>query len=388
MHPSLPPTIIPDTIKNSHTPNGKPSKIIGLKDLEESICTTEEKKYSGYSMSGTAYSLTSPSSSNLISKPNNEQNIERERVREVWSKRFSEKSPEVTSQCESTQNLSANNVDAKRRRISKDDSSSSTADKSGKSSWVSIDDDIMFQDQPEETIDISSDDECETIPSPTLKPSQTTEERKNAIKKEIIDEPLGDENLSDSDIIIIDDDYNDDEDLLNASVELADTSLIDDLFGEDTLLKEFKLENDVIAFNSRRNLSNPLDDIITCPICQGKMKREEFADHLDGCTGIAKKVLLPKQGAALQRLAATSRVVGPRKTKKISRKDVLRKAGYSEQEISSINSGSSDETNSTRSLSGQLQRQRGLHTQTRPCPVCFREVDENGINEHLDECLS
>lgn len=290
--------------------------------------------------------------------------------------------------------------------------------KTNSNAWVIVDDDVMLQDKPVEIIALSSSDndsddpDLETLPAvPRQMPIKlSTNERQIAIKQEILD-GNADKTLKGDDIILIDDDYDDDEEINAAVTELADTSLIDDLFGEDTLLKEFKRENDVLPSGSRY-LPKPEDDIISCPVCQGKMKRSQLSEHLDGCTGIAVKVLLSKN--ALQKLAKTKTAVVVKPTRKSgkSKKDILRDAGYTEEDLANITSASSSEedflnnsnsihTNTTISPTSsnaifnldspeefpRRQRQRNLFKSTRQCPICAKEIEEDEINEHLDECL-
>uniref|UniRef100_A0A0K8VRS0 Protein with SprT-like domain at the N terminus n=1 Tax=Bactrocera latifrons TaxID=174628 RepID=A0A0K8VRS0_BACLA len=345
--------------------------------------------------------------------------------------------PSTNKQISSTPKLSdANNVkgfnngisgfggvkgDNKRRRLSND--SLQTADTSKKpktEDWLVLDDDIMLRDTPTETIAILSDDESESddnengfaVELPKRSPPLTADERHKVIKEEILEDT---DDLLDEDIILIDDEYDDNAQddnnemaNISAAAELADTSVIDEFFGDDTMLKDFNRENDVKPSGSY-HFPNPDDDIITCPICQGKMKRCLFADHMDGCTGIAIKIVAPKH--FLKKLASTSRPLNPKRTPRPSRKDILRKAGYSEQDLINLTSTSDDEfssgssninlsspnrseTNSTNAgwspedMDTRLYRQRNILKSTIQCPNCGKEVEQETINDHLDDCLS
>uniref|UniRef100_A0A034V403 UBZ4-type domain-containing protein n=1 Tax=Bactrocera dorsalis TaxID=27457 RepID=A0A034V403_BACDO len=278
----------------------------------------------------------------------------------------------------------------------------------------------MLRDTPTETIAILSDDESESddnengfaVELPKRSTPLTADERHKVIKEEILEDT---DDLLDEDIILIDDEYDDNAQddnnevaNISAAAELADTSVIDEFFGDDTMLKDFNRENDVKPSGSY-HFPNPNDDIITCPICQGKMKRCLFADHMDGCTGIAIKIVAPKH--FLKKVASTSRPLNPTRTPRPSRKDILRKAGYSEQDLINLTSTSDDEfsssnsninqsspdrpqTNSTNAswspedMDTRLYRQRNILKSTIQCPNCGKEVEQETINDHLDDCLS
>lgn len=285
-----------------------------------------------------------------------------------------------------------------------------------------LDDEVMLREPITETIAILSDDESDgsdnnveesnTIENASKRTTPlTADERQKAIKQEILEDTA---DLLDEDIILIDDEYDDNaqdsNDLPNisAAAELADTSVIDEFFGDDIMMKDFNRENDVKPSGSR-HFPNPNDDIITCPICQGKMKRCLFADHMDGCTGIAIKVAPPKH--SLKKLAAISRPVKPTAKSRPSRKEILRNAGYSEQDLINITSTSDEEFSSSNSninltsptrpnanststewspedMETRLYRQRNILKSTIQCPNCGQEVEQNTINDHLDDCLS
>ncbi|XP_036318018.1 sprT-like domain-containing protein Spartan isoform X2 [Rhagoletis pomonella] len=343
--------------------------------------------------------------------------------------------PTVDKRISSTPKLSdANNVrsfengttgfggtkgDVKRRRLSNEVSPTQNIpeDKQKNDDWLVLDDEIMLREPTTETIAILSDDESDendnameesgAIEQPSKRSTPlTADERQKAIKQEILEDTA---DLLDEDIILIDDEYDDNaqesNDLQNisAAAELADTSMIDEFFGDDTMMKDFNRENDVKPSGSR-HFPNPNDDIITCPICQGKMKRCLFADHMDGCTGIAIKVAFPKH--TLKKLAATSRPVKPTAKSRPSRKEILRNAGYSEQDLINLTSASEEELSSCNTspprpngnstsnewspedMETRLYRQRNILKSTIQCPNCGQEVEQNTINDHLDDCLS
>lgn len=293
-----------------------------------------------------------------------------------------------------------------------------------KKDWIVVDDDVMLQEQPNKVITLSSDEDDDDsdaeITKPKINKNMTLDQRQTMIKQEIMDESI---DLCDDDIELIDDEYDDNVgnnlDLTVAS-ELADTSVIDEFFGEDTLMKEFKRENDCQPSSSRHQFDAGYD-IITCPICLEKMTRTVLADHLNGCTGIAVKILPPKK--TMKKLSTISKEARPKRQTRPSRKstkDILRNAGYTDDVLEQIASASSmdedeeeleflqragikrspnskktisktqkvDLNSSSEDENSRLFRQRSIYKTTRQCPVCAREVEENEMNEHLDECLS
>ncbi|XP_004523964.1 uncharacterized protein LOC101456157 [Ceratitis capitata] len=357
--------------------------------------------------------------------------VDRNHLRELWLKRFDNgkgnESPRINSNMKLTRFLDSDADapagDVKRRRISSDSAIPNNATKETKSQsddWLVLDDEIMLREQPTETIAIISDDEEDDVVATEdeeLQPRKrliplTADERQTAIKKEILEDTT---DLLDDDIILIDDEYDDNPQAdtnnlanISAAAQLADTSVIDEFFGDDTMLRDFNRENDVKPTGSW-NFSNPNDDIITCPICQGKMKRCLFADHMDGCTGIAIKIAPPKH--LLKKLSSTSRPLNPTRAPRPSRKEILRKAGYSEQDLINLTSTSDDEfstsnsdinlaspsrpsTNSTSTdwspedMDTRRYRQRNILKSTIQCPNCGQEVEPDTINDHLDDCLS
>ncbi|XP_013104486.2 uncharacterized protein LOC106085032 [Stomoxys calcitrans] len=384
---------------------------------------------------GRGMSLTS-STSGSVSSP--EAEVDRKHLRDVWAKRFGGGVGNGSGSKFSWDKRTSNEKptgDAKRRRISNDGSSSENpicyvADENvSKDTWEVVDDDVMLQDQPQTVITLSSDDDDDDDNDgngdsdnesykPKINKNMTMDQRQTMIKKEIMDESI---DLCGDDIELIDDEYDDN---FNAATELADTSIIDEFFGEDTLLKEFKRENDCKPSSSRHQL-DPDSDIITCPICQGKMARAVFAEHLNGCTGIARKINLPSK-KALKSLAATSKEARPKRPAKPSfhsTRDILRNAGYSEADLSQIHTASSmsedeeeeeflqrsgiktkrhsnknnaptnssspqDLNSSSEDENTRRHRLRNVYKTTRQCPVCAQEIEEEEMNEHLDECLT
>jgi len=266
--------------------------------------------------------------------------------------------------------------------------------------WDVVDDEVMVKKLPADVIVLSDDSDCEVdvdkkpvFPS-QLKKNMTADERQTIIKQEILDD---DDDLLDDDIILIDDEYDDAQDNLNlsAAIELADTSVIDEFFGEDILLKDFRVENDVMPSGSR-SLPNPGNDIITCPICQEKLQRKLFDEHLDGCTGITLKVKPSIKG--LHNIRMPEAKPSKRPTRKKSAKQLLKDAGYSPSDLQNITLDSDDDAdesslNSTFSDTADSDnrprtvRQRAIYQTTRQCPICAVHIEESQMNDHLDQCI-
>ncbi|XP_011193647.1 DNA-dependent metalloprotease SPRTN isoform X1 [Zeugodacus cucurbitae] len=389
---------------------------------------TNNNANAAFSGSGCQVGATSRSSVSSINSPGRE--VDRKHLRELWLKRFDKNKTSSGSDTKIENkkksrflesDAAAPTGDGKRRRLSSDISQPSDGLKKTKTEdWLVLDDDIMLRDPPTETIAILSDDESGSddnengfgVETSKRSTPLTADERHKVIKEEILEDT---DDLLDEDIILIDDEYDDNAQddnnemaNISAAAELADTSVIDEFFGDDTMLKDFNRENDVKPSGSY-HFPNPNDDIITCPICQGKMKRCLFADHMDGCTGIAVKIVAPKH--LLKKLSTTSRPLNPTRTSRPSRKDILRNAGYSEQDLINLTSTSDDEFNSSSSTinlsspirpdanstnSGstledkdtRLYRQRNILKSTIQCPNCGQEVEQTTINDHLDDCLS
>ncbi|XP_054728840.1 DNA-dependent metalloprotease SPRTN isoform X1 [Anastrepha obliqua] len=386
--------------------------------------------------SGSGCQVGATSNSSMSSKNSPGRDVDRNHLRDLWLKRFDNSSNNGNSDSKLVNNkkqarglesdAEAPQGDVKRRRLSTDDAQPHNIPEDTKpktDDWLVLDDEIMLREAPTETIAILSDDESDEYDNDVeesdneVRPSKqstplTADERQKAIKQEILEDTA---DLLDEDIILIDDEYDDnslvasnDLPTISAAAELADTSVIDEFFSDDTMLKEFNRENDVKPSGSR-HFSMPEDDIITCPICQDKMKRCVFADHMDGCTGIAIKVAPPKH--ALKKLSAISRPVKPTNKSRPSRKEILRKAGYSEQDLINLTSTSDEEFSSSNgninltsptqpnanstsaevspeNMDTRLYRQRNILKSTIQCPNCGQEVEQNTINDHLDDCLS
>ncbi|XP_016953091.1 uncharacterized protein LOC108026610 isoform X2 [Drosophila biarmipes] len=346
---------------------------------------TAEMGGQGYSVGGTyAHPIT------------NDNSPDPSRLRQIRLERFGKgKSTKEndTSQPENAQ---------KRRRVSSDTEIVT---------WESYDDDVMVADVAMPVIDLADSDSDEEQPANDqsfragARNTMSSAERTQCIKREVFeDETI----FSEDDILFIDDEYDDEEAATNnsftAATELADQSIIDDFFGEDTLLQEFQRENSVQP--SCSNYSNNVDnDIVSCPICFEKMKRTQLANHFEGCT-ITVRVEPPSfkpkgvrtnadsTGRDLASSASTSKFSSSRgsKTKSQTSKQILRNSGYTDKEIAELNlSSSSDSTtvlSSEDELTPRQRRQRNLFKQTVGCPKCGQELMGHQLEAHRSLCQS
>lgn len=250
---------------------------------------------------------------------------------------------------------------------------------------------------------------------------QSSQERQHTIKQEILG---SDEEGDDDDIILIDDEFDDDYDVdLEASIELADTTVVDDLFGEDTLLNDFKKNNEIF-YNANKD-----DEIINCPLCLEKMARETLEIHLDGCSGVTVTVTPKNFGKLIQKAVPTSFITLPSVAKANSRNHNSsikknnppstftnqRPTTSNSSAISTPSTSTSKKTNSNKfsiplsktsvaeelTLCGYSEEEiqkvmkdmestseaGSENIKKRPCPICNMEIDINLMNEHLDDCL-
>lgn len=344
-------------------------------------------------MSGQGYSIGGTASAEVIDITD-DNNPNPSRLRQIRLERFGKGSStkeEDTSQPENGQ---------KRRRVSSDTEIVS---------WESYDDDVMVADVAVPTIDLADSDSDSDGEQPANDQSMmpggrntmSSHERTQSIKREVFE----DESIySEEDILFIDDEYDDEEaatnDSLTAATVLADQSIIDDIFGEDTLLQEFQRENAVQPSCSRYS-SNVDNDIVSCPICFEKMKRTQLENHFEGCTitvRVEPPSFKPKGGRPntsrdLDSGASTSRPStsrGPKKKSQSSSKQLLRNSGYTDKEIADLNlSSSSDSTtvlSSEDELTPRQRRQRNLFKQTVCCPKCGQELMGHQLEAHRSLC--
>lgn len=318
-----------------------------------------------------------------------------ENVRNLWANRFPSAAPPVETATSNTSN-------------SKDDSVE-LAD----SEWRAIDDDIMVHDEKIEVFELSSDDEDDV----DVKVKEEIKSRSNAlenftehsqlIKQEILDD------MDDDEIVFIDDDF---DDSMVATVDtLSDESVIDDIFGSDTLIEEFNNINDVIM-DDKENYGNPGREIISCPVCQDQMARDDLSSHLEGCNGITVRIEAKRSNKSRAQLPfyknrpSTSKA--PETVRPGNKRDMLRAAGYSDTVINQL----MEETNEDREYNRRIEREMRIDELQRrqptisinvenaaptavqeapennenqvACPICNAQVPQVTINDHLDECLN
>lgn len=335
-----------------------------------------------------------------------------ENIRNIWANKFNDvKSEPSTSAAPST---SSANTD---RSTATATATTSTTVTEATSAWEEIDDDILIHSVKNTVIEIndeSSDESSATEPAARSTRETATEidtKPQISIKKELLDD-LGED---DANIMMIDDEF---DDKMNESLDLlTDTSVIDELFGRDTLMADFNNINNVVM-NDPENIGHPENEIVTCPICEDRMARNELSAHLDGCNGITVKVNPGRHGSSKKPLPFYKNHAKPSTSKvKVNASDqaLLRLAGYTQEEIDRLNVETEEareyndrimdelahEERQRRTTSVITQRPTNNDVETiqldddsnssvpekHPCPVCETLVLANQINDHLDECL-
>lgn len=351
-------------------------------------------------------SSSQPASSSHYISPN-------ERLRNVWATKFNN----ATANGPSTSSASVPQTNILNTpTASAVTTTNSPAFTPSKSTWKELDGDLLIQEVEHVVINISDNesdveetnedqhvqDEPEFVANPKLKPKSELN-----IKQELIEDLDEDEN----DIELIDDEY--DDNLHNESIEvLTDTSVIDDIFGTDTLMSDFNTINDVIM-NDPENIGDPNKEIITCPICQEQMPREELSEHLDGCTGIIVKVERKRKGSNVKKpnlglpfyknKPTTSTSSNPLHSLSPIEINALRASGYSESDLDRLKKDKIEEKAYNERILNEMAAENRNRNQNAPneedsmdapvenqliaCPNCHKHVDAVCINDHLDVCL-
>lgn len=148
--------------------------------------------------------------------------------------------------------------------------------------WRQLDDGLFIRTQETPTIVIDDGPSVESM-DPTLQPNRDYD-----FTDRMMEHLIESNDKSDGVIELIDNEY--DNMLGSESLEiLSDTSVIDELFGADTLLDDFNSINNVIM-QDPENRGNSNKEIVACPICGDRMSREDWTEHLDGCEGFRFKV--------------------------------------------------------------------------------------------------
>ncbi|XP_030379059.1 uncharacterized protein LOC115627506 [Scaptodrosophila lebanonensis] len=358
---AFPPTSYPGQ-SNDPFANVKPvaagnlSNVIGFGDLNSDGERGASEQAANRGMTGQGYSL-----SNGDPKPLQD-TVDRDHMREVWSKRFGNEKAKADKDHGDTE------AARKRRRLTQDDAIPV---------WESYDDDVLVRDVKVPTICISdSESDGENEPSdPPGRQKMTSQERTMIIKREVME----DERLlySDEDIFMIDDEFDDDADAeaetdanLSAASELADQSVINDIFGRDTLMEEFQRDNDVVPSGSRYQ-HDAANDITSCPICFESMKRSDFENHLEGCS---ITIRIPPPSVKPKAKKGTNVAKG--RPKRNSVRKELQKYGYTDAEIAEANLSSSS-TGSAQSGSEEIRIR---------CPFCGEEMPGSEVDLHARNC--
>lgn len=317
----------------------------------------------------------------------------RENVRDIWTKKFSDTSTANKDQ----------KTDAEQKP--------STVLTPFQSNWVVIDDDIEIESVVHETVTILDDnsqnandvieiDETDSIDdsipnandnietdetvsidnsipnandSSSDLPRQSSDEA--SIKREIISS-FGDD-LTDSDIELIDCDYDDSSEPVGG---LCDKSITDNLFS----FNESTDELNKVHMTDDDNAGNPDKELVSCPVCNIKCERELMSDHLDGCLGITRKidprraVKPPTRGTRKTNKSKTSTVTtSTPRTEPTPEDEEFDRRILGQMETEARVTRSNSVTTNNDAVSGWV-----------PCPVCTKSVRASKINDHLDYCLS
>lgn len=248
------------------------------------------------------------------------------------------------------------------------------------SNWVMIDDDIEIENVIHETVTILDDSVAIVDDSSSTIVRQPSDEA--SIKREIMSS-FGDD-LTDSDIELIDHDYNDTE---GSPVDgLCDRTITDNLFSWNKSTEDLNK----IHMTDEENAGNPDKELVSCPVCNIKCERELMSDHLDGCLGVTRKID-PRRA-----------VKPPIRARRSPKTNTVKKTRTSTvtSRTSNVDSPTAEEEEFDRRILSEMEAEaRSSRTNTvavnnddvsewTPCPVCTNSVKTSEINDHLDFCLS
>lgn len=346
------------------------------------------------------------SSGNRDTQQSNRMGNPSEQIRSVWANRFNNPASNTAS--------SANGNDS----TTKVDTSTRINVTEATSDWEEIDDDVLIRSVQDAIVEIDDDSDTETDVKPILQMIET--ENASVLQKSIKEELLDDLGENADTIELIDDEFDED---LNTSLEiLTDASVIQDIFGIDDLLADFNEINGVVM-KFPENKGDTNKEIISCPICQDSLSRDELSEHLDGCTGITVKIEKRKRNIGktqplpfYKNKAKTSTNTSTNTSRNVDdslRKDMLRKAGYDQETIDRLftetqeaknynerivremQAEQRDQTNKQQSnavetiaaYDDELTPQNDVMREKATCPVCNILVYSDLINQHLDDCL-
>lgn len=273
----------------------------------------------------------------------------------------------------------------------------------GNNSWHEIDDEVQVW-QENEVIDLADDDDSVT-PMP-VKQEKTSPKKRINIHDEL-------RATLDDDIELIDDEFEDA--LHDKSLELlTDTSVINDIFGDDTLMADFNNSNVHNSTHIRK--TEPLEEIIKCPICNQEMERQHLSEHLEGCTGCSVEIKFnsrnskplswvpPKRQSGTKRSSTQTQV----KSSVAQKHAQLLAAGYTENDIRRMRLEETEAEAYNRRIQQEMNNEAREQTrgstatatndndvqlvdmleEQHPCPVCNSLISAISINEHLDTCLN
>ncbi|XP_039434404.1 DNA-dependent metalloprotease SPRTN [Culex pipiens pallens] len=271
--------------------------------------------------------------------------------------------------------------------------------------------DQLPKPMPQETVDLSDDTDYifEAIDMDKIK-----RERQDAIKQDIRDS-LADGD--DDEIILIDDDYDDEQgdEITNLEDSLTDTSVIDELFSDsDILMEEFNKTNTKIKVEREE------DELVSCVVCLKKIKRSEMAAHLDRCytaflgedddpAPVPTPAAFDPNQPSTSRAGTSSTTKPPQKSKetqpkpdnaKLSQREehrkILLECGYSEEDIVTALEQMEDTEENQQQTSSSVEKRMlndgdeidlTMAAEECACPVCDRMMPLEEINRHLDRCL-
>lgn len=301
---------------------------------------------------------TSPGSSNQQSKIATGSSISNplSNVRDVWNKRFS-----------ATPN---NNNQTNEKSDAVAEIKPTCLLTPLQSNWVVIDDDILIQNVNYETVTILDDSKSDDSSTGLVR--QSSDEV--SIKREIMNS-FGDEDITDSDIELIDHDYDDNE---GASVDgLCDKKITDNLFSWNKSTEDLNK----IHMTDDENAGNPDKELVACPVCNTKCERESMSDHLDGCLGLTRKIDPRRAVKPPIRTKKSKKSPKITVTTSTSEEEEFNRRILSEMEAEARSSSRNPRTNAV-----AIDNDAGSTLAT--CPVCLNSIKASEINDHLDICLS
>ncbi|KAG4077693.1 hypothetical protein HA402_015736 [Bradysia odoriphaga] len=282
----------------------------------------------------------------------------RANVRDIWSKKFpTSSSPKQTSKSDTL---------AEGEPI--------CLHSPPKSNWVMIDDDIEIENVVHETVTIL-DDSISIHDISTDNPVRQSS-NEGTIRREIMDS--FDDDLTDSDIELIDHDYDDSEGAPTGG--LCDKTITDNLFSWNKSTEDLNK----IHMTDEENAGNRDRELVSCPVCNIKCERDLMSDHLDGCFGMVRKID-PRRAVKPPIRGKKSPKSTNARTSTVTTSTFIPTAATEDEEEFNrrILSEMEAEARESRSNGGAVARDEWTE-----CPVCTNSVKAAEINDHLDMCLA